>query len=93
MDRAALKSGVHRAFEDALKAIDASGREPNAGEQACLVGALCSMAAGRYVQAALEIAEVSNALRQRRKMVASPPRRRVSTATLLLGLAYVRIHC
>lgn len=92
MERTTLKSSVHRSFEDALKAVDAVGREPDDGEQAGLVSALCSMAAGRYVQAALEIAQVARAIRRRQKMVACRPRCRVSTATLRLGLAHVRIH-
>jgi hypothetical protein len=52
------------AFEDALNALDELGREPNRREQARLVSALHSLAAGNYSETAAKIYEFNRAIRR-----------------------------
>ena len=91
-DHVSPKRRIEIAFEKALKTLDELRREPDAREQEHLVNALCSMAAGHYLQAGIGILRFNRLLGQLPSPVEDSPRSRVTTAKLRQGLTYVTIH-
>jgi hypothetical protein len=89
----AAKQYVQRAFEDALKTLDELGHEPDRWQQARLVYALCSMAEGRYRDAAIRIFEVANSIRDRPDRRATRRKSLVTKEVMRRGLTHIRIHC
>ena len=89
----AAKRNVQRAFEDALKTLDGLGREADRWEQARLVYALCSMAEGKYGDAAVRIFEVAKSIRDRPAGRAIRRKSLVTKDVMRRGLTHIRIHC
>jgi hypothetical protein len=86
------KRAVHRAFNSILLALDALGREPDQWEQEALVDALCSMACGRYLDAATRIVDVRLSLLKRPASCATEGKSAVSKEMMRRGLDHIQVH-
>jgi hypothetical protein len=83
---------VHRAFKSILLTLDAIGREPDRWEQENLVDALCSMACGRYLDAATRIVEIRLSLLKRPAGGTAEGKSPVSKEMIRRGLDHIQVH-